>query len=76
MAELNKCPEAAAVLAPLQKKAAEAYGDVAKNIQLPENILRMMEKMTVEDSLKQMGGLITPDILQEINHSLNKIPKQ
>ena len=76
MADLKKSPEAEAVLAPLQEKAMEAYGDVAKNIQMPESVLRMMDQMTVEDSLKQMGSIVTPEILLDINKTLNQIKKK
>ncbi|MGN1140764.1 MAG: glycoside hydrolase family 2 protein [Oliverpabstia sp.] len=76
MAELKKSSEAAAVLAPIQEKATAAYGDVAQNIQIPESLQRMMDQMTVEDSLKQMGSLITPEILKDINLALNQIKKQ
>ena len=76
MADLKKSPEAAAVLAPLQEKATAAYGDVAKNIQMPESVVRMMEQMTVEDSLKQMGSIVTPEILLDINQTLNGIKKE
>lgn len=75
MADLKKSPEAAAVLAPIQEKAKAAYGDVAKDIQLPEAMQRMMDQMTVEDNLKQMGSLITPEILKDINLALNQIKK-
>lgn len=76
MADLKKSAEAAAILAPIQEKATAAYGDVAKNIQMPESMQRMMDRMTVEDSLKQMGSLITPEILREINQALNQIKKR
>ena len=75
MGELNRCPEAAAVLAPIQEKAMEAYGDVARNIQLPEAMVRAMERMTIEASLKQMGSLITPEVLKDINRKLNQVRK-
>ena len=76
MADLKKSPEAEAVLAPLQEKATAAYGDVAKNIQLPESVRRMMDQMTVEDNLKQMGSIVTPEILMDINQTLNRIKKE
>jgi len=64
MGDVKAHPQASAVLneliAPLQAKAAAAYGDVAKNIQIPESMQRMMDKMSVEATLKQMGKLVTP----------------
>ena len=76
MGEVQANPAAAAVLAPIQEKAVAAYGDVAKNIQLPESMLKAMARMTVEAQLKQMGSLVTPEVLLEINKKLNRIKKE
>ena len=76
MGEVQANPAAAAVLAPIQEKAVAAYGDVAKNIQLPESMLKAMARMTVEAQLKQMGSLVTPEVLLEINNKLNRIKKE
>lgn len=79
MGEIKAHPQAgpalAELLAPLQAKAAAAYGDVAKNIQIPESMQRMMDQMSVEATLKQMGKLVTPAIVHEINGALNRIAK-
>ena len=78
MGEIKAHPQAgpalAELLAPLQAKAAAAYG-VAKNIQIPESMQRMMDQMSVEATLKQMGKLVTPAIVHEINGALNRIAK-
>lgn len=76
MGEVQANPAAAAVLAPIQEKAVAAYGDVAKNIQLPESMLKAMARMTVEAQLKQMGSLVTPEVLLEVNNKLNQIKKE
>ena len=72
-------PAAAAVYsemtAPLQAKAAEAYGDVAKNVQLPPEVLAMMDRMSVEATLKQMGKLVTPEFVHKLNFALNQVKK-
>ena len=57
-------------------KAAAAYGDVAKNIQIPESMQRMMDKMSVEATLKQMGKLVTPAFVHELNAALNQVKKE
>lgn len=75
MGDVQANPTAAAVLAPIQEKAVAAYGDVAKNIKIPESMQRAMARMTVEAQLKQMGGMVTPEILMEVNRQLNKIKK-
>lgn len=78
VAEIRANPEAQRVfeelVAPLKEKAAAAYGDVAKNIQLPESVVRAMERMSVEATLKQLGGLVTPELVHKLNAALNQIP--
>lgn len=76
MGEVTACPAAAAVLAPIQEKAAAAYGDVAKNIQIPEAMRIAMARMSVEAQLKQMGGLVTKEDMLAINRQLNQIKKE
>ena len=63
------------LIAPLQAKVVEAYGDVAKDIELPESVLKAMELMSVEATLKQMGGLVTPEFVHRLNSALNQIQK-
>lgn len=79
VAEIKANPEADRVfnelVAPLKEKAAAAYGDVAKNIQLPESVVRAMEQMSVEATLKQLGGLVKPKLVHRLNAALNQIPK-
>ena len=80
MGDVKAHPQAGAVLAgllaPLQAKVAEAYGDVAKNVQLPESMQRMMDQMSIQDSLKQMGGLVTPEFVHKLNAALNQVKKE
>ncbi len=73
--EIKAIPEAAEILARLTAKAAEAYGDVAKNIEIPENIQKIMDAMSVVDTLKQLGDLVTPEILTELNNILIQVKK-
>ena len=63
------------LIAPLQAKAVEAYGDVAKNVQMPPEVLAMMDRMSVEATLKQMGGLVTPEFVHKLNAALNQVRK-
>jgi len=80
MGEVKASPEANAVLnellTTLQEKIKEAYGDVAKNVQLPPEVQAMMDKMSVEASLKQMGKLVTPDFVHKLNNALNQVKKE
>ena len=79
MGSVKANPEAAAVLdklmAPLQARIVEAYGDVAKNVQLPPEVQAMMDRMSVEASLKQMGQLVTSGFVHELNGALNRVRK-
>lgn len=79
VAEIKAHPQANGVfnelVGPLQAKAAAAYGDVAKNIQLPESVIRAMEQMSVESTLKQLGGLVTPEFVHRLNAALNQVPR-
>lgn len=79
VAEIRANPAAEKVfeemVAPLKEKAVAAYGDVAKNIQMPESVVRAMERMSVEATLKQLGALITPEFVHKLNAVLNKIPR-
>lgn len=79
MGDIKAHAQAAAVLnelmAPLQAKAAAAYGDVAKNVQIPEAMQKMMDRMSVEASLRQMGKLVSPGFVHKLNAALNLIRK-
>ena len=63
------------MVAPLQEKIKAAYGDVAKNVVLPPEVLAMMDRMSVEQSLKQMARLITPEFVHKLNYALNQVKK-
>ncbi len=73
--EIKKHPQAAALLAKVEQLAIEAYGDVAKNIKIPDAVLEQMNRASVEESLAQAGSVITPKIIIELNNNLNKIKK-
>ena len=79
MKDVKENPQAHAVFdemaAPLQAKAVEAYGDVAKNVQLPPEVQAMMDKMSVEATLRQMGKLVTPEFVHKLNFALNQVKK-
>ena len=79
MGSVKANPEAQAVMdalvAPLQTKLVEAYGDVAKNVQMPPEMQAMMERMSVEATIKQMGKLITPEFVHKLNYALNQVKK-
>lgn len=75
IADIKKVPEAAALLAGVQAKAVEAYGDVAKNVKLPESVQRQMEQMPAEAMLRQAGKAVTAEMVVALNRGLNQIRK-
>lgn len=76
MEDLQKNPQAAALLAKIMERATASYGDVAKNVQMPESIQRQMNKMPLQSLLKQAGKAVPPAMVQQLNTALNKIKKE
>lgn len=75
VAEVKTVPEAAELFGKLMEKVVASYGDVAKNVQIPEEMQRKMDAMSLEASLKQAGKAVTPEMVVELNRELNKIRK-
>ena len=76
MADLQRNPQAAALLAKVMERATASYGDVAKNVQMPEAVQRQMAKMPLQSLLKQAGKAVPPAMVQQLNAALNKIKKE
>lgn len=76
MADLQQNPQAAALLAKIMERATASYGDVAKNVQMPEAVQRQMAKMPLQSLLKQAGKAVPPAMIQQLNAALNKIKKE
>lgn len=51
------------------------YGDVAKSVTLPAAVQRQMDKMPLQNLLKQAGKAVTPEMAQRLNNALNQIPR-
>ena len=75
MAAIKENPQAAKLLAAIQAQAKKSYGDVAKNVVLPEAVQRQMDKMPLEKMLRQAGRAVTPAMVKQLNYALNQIPK-
>ena len=75
MADIKKNPQAARLLAEIMAKARKSHGDVAHNITIPESIQQIMDRSTLEKTLKHSGKSITPAMIKELNAALNQIPK-
>jgi len=59
---------------PIEQQAAKRYGDVSK-IRIPENVQRMIDAQSMEDTLREMGDLVTPEFVHRLNDELNQIAK-
>lgn len=75
VALIKSVPEAAALLEAVMAKVTEAYGDVAKNVKIPEEMQKQMDAMSLETSLKQAGKAVTVEMIVELNQKLNQIKK-
>lgn len=75
VASIKAVPGAAALMAAVMERVTAAYGDVAKNVKLPEAMVRQMEAMSLEASLKQAGKAVTTEMIVELNRKLNEIKK-
>lgn len=73
--EIKKSPEAAALYNDIFAKISESYGDVSKDVKIPEKIQNKMDNMSFEEMLKQAGKVITSDMVVKLNQSLSKIKK-
>lgn len=76
MEDLKRNPASAKLLVAVMAKARSSYGDVAKNVQMPEAAQRKMDQMPLQKLLKQAGKAVTPDVVKELNYALNQIPKE
>ncbi len=76
MADIKKDSRAAKLLADIMASARKAHGDVAHNITIPEAVQRVMDRSTLEKTLKQASKAITPAMVKELNAALNQIPKE
>jgi len=75
MADLKQNPESAALVAEVMAQARKSYGDVAKNVTMPESIQRIMDRMPLEKIMKQAGKAFTPAMVKQLNGALNQIKK-
>ena len=76
MEALKQNPRTAAILTKVMERARASYGDVAKNVKLPEAVQRQMDKMPLQKLFKQAGKSIPADMIAQINGLLNQIPRE
>lgn len=48
---------------------------MAKSVTLPAAVQRQMDKMPLQNLLKQAGKAVTPEMAQRLNNALNQIPR-
>lgn len=75
MEDIKKNPEAARLLAEVMAAARKSYGDVAQGVKVPESVQRMMDRESLNKTLKQARKAVTPAMIKELNHALNQIKK-
>ncbi|WP_295586315.1 glycoside hydrolase family 2 TIM barrel-domain containing protein [uncultured Subdoligranulum sp.] len=75
MEAIKQSPAGAALLARMMAKVTASYGDVAKSVTLPAAVQRQMDKMPLQNLLKQAGKAVTPEMAQRLNNALNQIPR-
>lgn len=72
---IKQNPAGAALIGQIMQQAAKSYGDVAKDVKMPEAIQRQMDRMPLQKLLEQAGKAIPPQMVKELNAALNQIPK-
>ncbi len=75
MNDLYQSPEAAAAVDQIMAKAAEAYGDVAQEVEMPADVQEMMGRQSLIALLKMAGSVVTPEMVVELNQALSKVKK-
>lgn len=75
MEDLKKNSEAAKLLAQVMAEARKSYGDVAQGVKVPESVQRMMDRESLNKTLKQARNAVTPAMIKELNYALNQIKK-
>ena len=75
LGEIAKSPEANAIVQKITEKTASSRGDVAESVKDNPALQRMLQRMTLQSMLKQVGDLIKPEEIRALNDALQKIKK-
>lgn len=75
MADLQKHPQAGALLEKMMAKGAASRGDVAESVKDNPALQRMLGRMTLQNMLRQAGDVITPEQIKALNAALQQIKK-
>ncbi len=57
------------------QQAAAGRGDVAQNVEIPESMQEIVDRMTLRTLLGYAGPTISPEDVAGVNAALNLIPK-
>ena len=74
--EIKRSLEARKVLDKAMEIAISSYGDVAKSAKMPESVQRIQDAQPLEKVLKQASKAFTAEMIKELNHEFNQIPKK
>lgn len=74
--DLEKSPEAFALIQALMAQAAAKRGEVAEGVSENPVLRQMMKKMTLEGLLKQAKDAVSEEQVRELNRGLQKIRKR
>jgi beta-galactosidase len=75
LGEIAKSAEANAIVQRLTAKAAASRGDVAESVKDNPGLQRMMQRITLQSMLKQVGDTISTEQIKELNATLQRIKK-
>lgn len=73
--DIKKSSEAKAVFEAAMKIARASFGDVAQNVKVPESVQKIQDAVPLENLLKQASKAFTAEMIKEMNHNFNQIPK-
>lgn len=73
--EISAVPEGAVVMEHFMNVVSATRGEVAVGVELTKEMEDMLNRMTVEQMIKQAGDAVTEEFVLEINQALNKIKK-
>ena len=75
MGDISATPEGAEVVKELLMLSKDSRGDVAQDVPDSPMIQKMLDNMPVAELLKMMGSVVKPELVAQLNQSLNKIKK-
>jgi beta-galactosidase len=75
MGELGAHPQASIILGQMMAQTTASRGDVAESVKDNPNLQKILMKMTLESTLKQVRDMIKPEQVKALNDALQQIKK-